>query len=353
MSQDLATLTAPSFLTALLASCPELAQINLDALSGSSKPMPPTVVADKGKFIIKADGTETVITFPATMSNGEPHPAAGQPVGVLQAVVLKGKPGKEKSYYVNTYMPGQEAQAPDCWSEDGIKPDPSSKLKQCDSCAGCAQNAFGSGRKSDGSPSEGKACSDRKILAIFANGNVYRFAVPPASLSGKRPSGLGMAWDPYCNQLSTKGIPLPVVLTLISFDQGDTDYKLNFNFGGMLAEAQVNALVKMIDAPEVKDIILPRGASQAMLPAPAENKELPAPVADLDAARVKAETEKKEKAAATKAAKDKKDAEDKAKAAAAKAAPVDLGLGLELGTPVVAATAAGPSDDDLINSLGL
>lgn len=44
--------------------------------------------------------------------------------------------------------PGQEAQSPDCWSDDGVKPAADSRLKQCESCAACAQNAFGSGNES-------------------------------------------------------------------------------------------------------------------------------------------------------------------------------------------------------------
>ena len=355
--------SAPSYLAALLAAHPELAAINQDALSGSAKPIPPTIVADKGKFIIKKDGQETVVTFP----DEERYRTAGvvgQPVAKLTAVILKGKPGKEKAWYATQYTPGQETTSPDCYSEDGVRPDASSRNKQCENCASCVQNAFGSGKKQDGTPSDGKACSDRKVIAIYAAGSVYRFAVPPASLSGKRPSGLGMAWDPYCNQLSVKGLPLPTVITEISFDQGDTDYKLNFNFGGMLAEKQLEGIVKILDTPEVADIVLPRGAGAPatnQIAAPQETKAIENNVADLDAARVAKEAADKkiadEAAAADKKKKDAAAAAKKKKdeaAAALNTGGADLlGLGGEPEVKVEAGASAGPSDDDLINSLGL
>ena len=192
----------PDYLKVLLAANPELALINEEALSGSARPLPPTIVADKGKFIKKVDGQETTIVYP----DEERFKAAGivgTPMTQLQAVVLKAKPGKEKAWYKERYTPGQEASSPDCYSEDGTTPAANCRDKQCENCASCPQNVFGSGTDQSGNPTNGKACSDRKILAIYAAGSVFRFAVPPASLSGKRPSALGMAWDPYCNQLST------------------------------------------------------------------------------------------------------------------------------------------------------
>ena len=345
MTQNALTIPdAPAYLQALLASHPALASMNQEALSGASKPMPPAIVADKGRFIIKNNGEETVITFPALMGDGQPHPAAGQPVAVLQAVVLRGKPGKEKAWYATKYTPGQETQAPDCSSDDGVKPNADSRLKQCESCAACAQNVFGSGTNQDGTPSGGKACADRKVVALFANGAPYRFAIPPASLK---------SWDSYCNQLSVKGIPLAAVITIVGFEQGDTAYKLTFTFGGMLAEAQLAKLLPLLETPEVLDIVSPRSAVLA-LPAPVEQKQVEAP-ADLDAARIakeKAEADKKEKADKAKTAKEKKEAEEKAKAAAAAAAQQGAGLDLGLGVATPSATTS-PSDDDLINSLGL
>ena len=80
----------PDYLKVLLAANPELALINEEALSGSARPLPPTIVADKGKFIKKVDGQETTIVYP----DEERFKAAGivgTPMTQLQAVVLKAK----------------------------------------------------------------------------------------------------------------------------------------------------------------------------------------------------------------------------------------------------------------------
>lgn len=347
MSQDFATLTTPSYLAALLAANPSLASINQEALSGSAKPMPPSIVADKGKFVIKKDGNSVVATFPDTDANRAAG-IVGAPLSVLKVIVLKAKPGIEKAWYAETYVPGQEAQAPDCSSEDGINPLAASPLKQCASCASCPQNVYGSGTKADGTPSGGKACGDKKVLAVFAVGfGVFRFAVPPASLTGKRSSGLGMSWDMYCRQLNTKGLPLPAVITTISFDQGDTDYKLNFNFDGVLAEAQLSKIIPMIEAPEVQEIVVSRNTQVALPYKPADAQVEDTNVVNIDAAR-------KEAAEKSAAAKLKKKQETAAKV---KPPVDDLGLGIEDAVIIPATTQAAatsdPSNDDLINSLGL
>ena len=339
---------SPDYIKALIAANPELAAINQEAMAGASTPMPPSIVADKGRFIKKVDGVEETLSFPDTDVYQQAG-VVGQPVPQLQCVVMRAKAGKEKAWYATKYTPGQEAQSPDCWSDDGVKPAADSRLKQCESCAACAQNAFGSGTNQDGTPGKGKACADRKVLAVFANSSVFRFAVPPASLGN---------WDGYVRQLNTHGIPLSAVITVVGFEKGDTSYKLTFEFGGMLAEEQAKALVGKLSAPEVMEIVNPRG--QQALTAPAEQKQVEGNVVDLDAEKAKkAEADKAAKAAEAKAKKDaekaaKEQAKKEAEAAAAATPPtMDLGLGgLEPAAPAEPA-AGGVSDDDLIAGLGL
>ena len=340
---------SPDYIKALIAANPELAAINQEALAGASTPMPPSIVADKGRFIKKVDGVEETLSFPDTEVYRNAG-VVGQPVPQLQCVIMRAKAGKEKVWFATKYTPGQETTSPDCWSDDGVKPDAGSRLKQCESCAACAQNAFGSGTNQDGTPGKGKACADRKVLAVFANSSVFRFAVPPASLGN---------WDAYVRQLNTHGIPLSAVITVVGFEKGDTSYKLTFEFGGMLAEEQAKALVGKLAAPEVMEIVNPRGVQQA-LAAPAEQKQVEGNVVDLDAEKAKkAEAEKAAKAAEAKAKKDaekaaKEQAKKEAEAAAAATPPtMDLGLGgLEPEAPAESA-AGGVSDDDLIAGLGL
>ena len=106
MSLPMLPEAAPSYLAALIAANPSLALINQDALSGTAKPMPPSIVADKGRFVKKQDGEEVTITFPDNDANRAAG-IVGMPVPQLQAVVLKAKPGKEKAWYATKFMPGQ------------------------------------------------------------------------------------------------------------------------------------------------------------------------------------------------------------------------------------------------------
>lgn len=316
-----------------------------EAIGGISGGSVPTIVANSGAFTKKVSGEETIIKFPALTPKGEEHPAAGQPVGQLSVVVLAAKPELDKAYYASAFSPGQEPQSPDCFSEDGVRPDPSSPMPQNSACAGCPQNVFGSGKNAAGEPGKGKACSDRKRLVIFADNSVWKFVVPPASLQ---------AWVAYCRDLGAHGLAPQFVITKIGFDE-ESKFKLTFSFAGVLGESAVTKLLALKESQEVLDILAGKTSASPAPPAPAKQEEAPK-VDEVAVAKAKKEAEKKAK----EEAKRKKDEE----AAAAKAAEenASLDLGLDLGgesaeqtakEPEVVANDAGPSDDDLINELGL
>jgi len=325
-----------------------------EAVGGISTGSIPTIVASTGSFTKKVSGEETVIVFPE-MLKGEPHPAAGQTVSQLSVVVLRAKETLDKAWYAAAYSPGQEPQSPDCWSDDGARPDPSCTSPQNTACAGCPQNAFGSGTDAAGNPGKGKACSDRKRLAIFADNDVWKFTVPPASLQ---------AWVAYCKQLGSYGLAPQFVITKIGFDP-ESKFKLTFTFGGVLGEAQIAKLLEIGKSQEVEDILAGNvAAAPASAPQGDDKKALEASkAAEAAAEAAKAEEKKKADAAkkeAAKAAKAKKDAEEAAaKAAAADDTGLDLGLDLGEGEaspalePEVVANDEGPAIDDVIAELGL
>lgn len=313
---------------------------NEEALDGLMPPMPPSIGISGTRFVLKkSDGTEESIKTTE-----------------IQVIVLRAKRELDKSYYATKYDPNKdEGNAPDCYSIDGVKPDPSSPLKQSESCAGCPQNVFGSGTGADGTPSKGKACSDNKILAAFYKGEVYRFKIPPASLK---------AFAEYVRAVSSRGITLGNVVTTIGFNEKFTYAVLTFGFAGFVPEQHLGKLADLSEAQEVQDIIKakPVLAPAPAQPAPAQVEE-PATVdaADLgleeepaETAEEKAAREKKEKAAAKRkaAAKAKKEKEAAAKAEAEK--KPDLTVAAE---PEKAEEAAAPAetatDDELALELGL
>src|SRR5690606_37043581 len=84
--------------------------------------------------------------------------------------------------------------APECSSDDGVRPRADSAMPQCGAdglCATCPQNQWGS-KINRLTGEKIKACTDSKRMAVVAPGNdgrfasqgadLYQLAVPPASL---------------------------------------------------------------------------------------------------------------------------------------------------------------------------
>lgn len=332
----------PAYLQQVLANNQALLQTNLNAAEGIGAGAPPTITAVQGMFKKKIDGVEEVIQIEVQGMGKMNAPK-------IAAVILAGKPTLDRAYFATAYTGGTEPVSPDCSSEDGIRPKADSPNKQCESCAGCPQNMWASAKNQDGTPAKGKACAEKKRLAIFADNNIFRFNVPPASLGD---------FAAYARQLAGHGLPLSMVITTISFDPA-TPTKLVFAFQGLVPEAAANKVLAMVDSDEVK-AIMQNFTAPAALPAPAQNQTVAAQPDPAVEAAAKAEADKKAKAAEATAKKKadaeaKKKAEEEAKAAAAAAASADAGLGLDLGMgdSAPAETATGGegeiSDDELAN----
>lgn len=310
----------PAYLQKIVAENPSLLQSNMDAANGIGGGSVPTITANQGMFKTKIDGVEEVIQIKVEGMGLINAPK-------IAAVILAGKPALDRAYFATAYSgAGTEPVSPDCSSEDGIKPKADSPNKMCESCAGCAMNMWGSAKLQDGTPGKGKACAEKKRLAIFANNGVFRFNVPPASLGD---------FAAYARQLAGHGLPLSSVITTISFDPA-TPTKLVFGFQAILPEASYNKIAPLITGSEVKAIMDNFSAPAA--PAQQQIAQQAGPSAEEVAAqKAAAETAQKAEAAkvakAAKAAADKKAKEDKAAAdkAAAAAGSADLGLGIDLG----------------------
>jgi hypothetical protein len=160
----------------------------------------------------------------------------------LKAVIV-GAGGISKRYY-NTAFTGKELKAPDCSSIDGIKPDDISEKPQCELCASCPHNAWGSAGK-------GKECRDyRRLVLCFIDETddtykLYRLDIPTMSLKSLKS---------YGELLSTHKLPMSAVLTKITMDPKETFAKLVFEpeamlkpslYKGLIAKAKEDSLVQM------------------------------------------------------------------------------------------------------------
>lgn len=129
----------------------------------------------------------------------------------IDVAVLASSPGVLKRYYERGYVKG-DALPPDCFSNDGRVPDPSASRPQNAICSGCKWDAFGTAR----GESEGKACSDRKRLAVLylwdLQGPIYEYEVSPSNLK---------KWQAYAFNVAGR-VPGGVmsVITRIYFEPG-------------------------------------------------------------------------------------------------------------------------------------
>ena len=188
----------------------------------------------------------------------------------LDVVIVGANPRLSKTWYAKQWTPESEPSSPDCFSLDGVSPDPQSTEPQNDLCASCPKNAWGSAVADNGQ--QLKACRDHKRLAVVAaddaSGPVYLLEVTPAALKGL---------NQYQRELTMRGIPAEVVKTKVSFDSDASFPKLKFGFGGFL-DADTQAVVDgLFGTPEVLEVT---GEATASAPAPvAAPAPKPQPVA--------------------------------------------------------------------------
>lgn len=188
----------------------------------------------------------------------------------LEVVMVGANPGISKAWYASAWNPDAEAKAPDCFTMDGIRPDPTSGQPQNDLCASCPLNAWGSKKTPDGK--DIKACSDKKRLAVVAaddpTGPIYLLEVTAAALKG-------MAQ--YQRELAMRTIIPETVRTIISFDTDASYPKLKFGYGGFLTAEIQTEVDKLLGSVQVMEIIGTDAAPHVATPAVAQ--QVAAPVA--------------------------------------------------------------------------
>jgi len=219
MSNDLipANIQVPAHLAKRVGVPSALAQSLVGGIGGGASY--PRISIKGSRFRIVEGDTETVLDSTT-----------------IDVVIVGANPRLSKTYYAKQWTPDAEPTAPDCFSLDGIAPDPEAAAPQNDLCASCPQNAWGS-KVNPTTGQEIKACSDLKRLAVVAaddpSGPVYLMLVTPAALKGL---------NQYQKELSVRGIPPEIVKTRVSFDTDASFPKLKFGFGGFL-DADVQSVV--------------------------------------------------------------------------------------------------------------
>lgn len=173
-------------------------------------------------------------------------PGSDDPAPSIEVVLLRGNPAVSKTYYKEGYVEGADG-APDCFSHDGITPDPASPHPQSDKCATCPMNVWGS--KVTPSGTKVKACADNRRLAVAPSGALdspMLLRIPAASLGELAEFG---------RMLDKKGVPYHAVVTRMGFDTSVAYPKVTFKPQRFLDEAQFKQASATRDSDLVSDII--------------------------------------------------------------------------------------------------
>jgi hypothetical protein len=239
----------------------EQAQAAYDELThGISSGYPPQLkLSGKSFKLVDSSGNETPVKAKQMVEGPDENM-------YLPVIILRARRDMQKAWYAKAYNPNDEVHsAPDCFSNDGVTPDPTSPAKQCGTCAACPHNQYGSGKDAAGNATKGKACRDTRINAVYVpKFGIYKLSIPPASFKNL---------ERYAKELKVRGISPGNVKTLIGFDQ-QSDYAiLTFAFGGWVKEGHLSMLAEMASSPEAEEIANDKIVASAQLPAPEPKKE--------------------------------------------------------------------------------
>lgn len=226
----------------------------------------PKVSIRAGRYRLVEDGVET-------------------PVGVtLDVVVVGANPHISKVFYAKAFS-GDLDVRPDCFSNDGIKPEASVENPVSTNCAGCPNNVLGS--KVNPSGAKSKLCGDQRHLAVVAAADPtkpYALTVSVASMKNLRE---------YFKDLQNYGLTPEEVITTLGFDETASYPKITFAQKGYVPEKAMARIDSIITSDEVKEVVRlipmtpkrPTGLAIAQASAPAavddayEEEAAAAPVA--------------------------------------------------------------------------
>ena len=142
----------------------------------------------------------------------------------LDVIIVKAAPKVSRIFYSSSYD-ADNITGPDCWSNDGERPDPSAENKQADACVSCPKNQAGSGQGNS------RACRYQQRLAVvLANnpsGDVMQLTLPATSVFGKE-EGDKRPLQAYARYLAAQSISPETLVTRLKFDTKAAVPKLFF-----------------------------------------------------------------------------------------------------------------------------
>ena len=168
----------------------------------------------------------------------------------LDVVIVRAAPKVSRIFYSGAYD-ADKIVRPDCWSNDGEKPDAGVKEPQNKTCMGCPQNEAGSGTGNT------RACRFQQRLAVvLANnmdGDVLQLTLPATSVFGKE-DGDKRPLQAYARYLAAQNPPVnpEQIVTRMKFDTKAESPKLFFAPVRWLTDDEYPVVVNQGETPEAK-----------------------------------------------------------------------------------------------------
>jgi hypothetical protein len=171
----------------------------------------------------------------------------------LDVIIVRAAPKVSRIFYAGAYN-ADAIVRPDCWSNDGEKPDASIAAPQSKTCMGCPQNEAGSGNGNS------RACRFQQRLAVvLANnpeGDVLQLTLPATSIFGKE-EGDKRPLQAYARFLAAQTPPVnpEQIVTRMKFDTKAESPKLFFNPVRWLTDEEYPIAVEQGDSDDAKKAV--------------------------------------------------------------------------------------------------
>jgi hypothetical protein len=194
----------------------------------------------------------------------------------MNIVIVNGATKVARSFYAGKYVAG-EASHPDCWSNDGDKPDASIEFPQNSACEGCPQNIKGSGQ------GDSRACRYQQRLAVVladdVEGDVFQLVLPAKSIFGRGDNDK-MPFQQYAKYVGSQGKSLTTLVTEMRMDSDSDTPKLTFKPVRFLSREEWVVAKEKGDSPAAKSAVIQTpsqtdGVKKKQLAAPAPKAAAP------------------------------------------------------------------------------
>jgi hypothetical protein len=172
----------------------------------------------------------------------------------LDVIIVKAAPKVSRIFYAKSYD-GDNITGPDCWSNDGERPEASAENKQSTTCMTCPQNIAGSGQGNS------RACRYQQRLAVVLENNiegaVLQLTLPATSVFGKE-DGDKRPLQAFARNLALQNPPISpeMIVTRMKFDTKAEAPKLHFAPSRWLTDEEYAIVKTQGDSDEAKRAVV-------------------------------------------------------------------------------------------------